>query len=555
MLAVAAFAGLGHLAILGTSLEDAEALESPLALAAARQLTSSPRELHGPFGRQNPYVLIHAPLYYRVTGVIAGLLVRTGLDPVRSAIVAGRSISFLGFLGTLLAAYRLARLEGRANRVGWWAVCLIASAPVVVSMPVAVRPDMLGVWFQTTAALLVLSAIIGDQPGRGRVAAALALFALAICVKQHFVASAVVCIPILFVRSRRGAIRRGVVERGLVLAAAIVLVYYGAEEVISGGRMSAAILTAAASVGVVHPTSWHSASIVYFAFLGRSLGFLTLLVGLGLAWVDREGWSRRGLSLIVGLLTGATLAVSFSQLFLATFGQVVFLVFGILTIVLLALPLCAIIERRFLAEGRVDTILLCLIASEIAVAMLLCRASTGAWINYGIPVIVYLSVLVARALDRAIDAAETRRRFGWIAGAAIAPLLGAVAIGQYNLSQREIDRGLRAIVLAKMARPAGEFFFVDRPGMNRLDGRLDLVYDDWLYPVFERSGLAEPRAAWLRAKLTDGTVTVVVNTHDGPGIPGIVPSLARLGFVKRFSIEPVVYIWERSAFARGPGTR
>ena len=28
-------------------------------------------------------------------------------------------------------------------------------------------------------------------------------------------------------------------------------------------------------------------------------------------------------------------------------------------------------------------------------------------------------------------------------------------------------------------------FFADRPGLNRVHGRADLVYDPWLYPVFE----------------------------------------------------------------------
>ena len=42
-------------------------------------------------------------------------------------------------------------------------------------------------------------------------------------------------------------------------------------------------------------------------------------------------------------------------------------------------------------------------------------------------------------------------------------------------------------------------FFVDRPGFNRVHGRADLVYDPWLYPVFESIKLAEPRSAWLGA--------------------------------------------------------
>ena len=45
--------------------------------------------------------------------------------------------------------------------------------------------------------------------------------------------------------------------------------------------------------------------------------------------------------------------------------------------------------------------------------------------------------------------------------------------------------------------PPSAFFFLERPGINRVNGRLELVYDDWLYPVFESLHLAEPRSGWL----------------------------------------------------------
>lgn len=552
-LAAAAPVALVHLLILGTSAEDAEALESPLALAAARQITAGPFELYGPYGGANPYVLIHAPLYYRATGLVALALVRAGLDPIPAAFAAGRSISFLAFLGTLFAVYRLARLEGGSRSAGWWAVFLVASAPVIVSMPVAVRPDMLGIWCQTTAVWLVLGASGRDRAGDLKIAAALALFALAVCVKQHFVASGLVCAVLLLVRSRRGSVRRAAVERGLLLGAAIVFLVYGAEEVVTAGWMASAIVTAATAAASVHPTTWHGASIVAFAFLGRSLGLVAMLIGLGAAWVDRgAGPGRRAFAAVAGSLMAAVLAVSVWQYFDRAVGQVVFQVIAILSIVFVALPICAILERRFLTQGPADAVLLVLIAAELGVAILLCRASTGAWINYGIQATVFLGVLIARALDRAWAVAEPPRRLRWIALFAVGPLVSALAMLQYNLSQRAVDLDVRLIVIAKTARPASEFFFVDRPGVNRRNGRPDLVFDEWLYPVFERIKLAEPRSSWLKAKLSDGTVGVVVNTNDGPGIEGVVPSLARLGFVRRISIEPLYYVWERPAYAKPP---
>src|SRR3954449_5616886 len=61
--------------------DDVEASESPLVLAVARQITHGPRELYGPYGESNPLVLIHAPLYYRLAGLMAWALASAGLRP------------------------------------------------------------------------------------------------------------------------------------------------------------------------------------------------------------------------------------------------------------------------------------------------------------------------------------------------------------------------------------------------------------------------------------------------------------------------------------------
>ena len=92
--------------------EDIEALESPLLLSVAHQLESGPRGLYGPYGGRYPLVLIHAPLYYRLAALVGWPLYRAGFDPVTAALAAGRLLSALGFLATLAAAYRLARLGG-----------------------------------------------------------------------------------------------------------------------------------------------------------------------------------------------------------------------------------------------------------------------------------------------------------------------------------------------------------------------------------------------------------------------------------------------------------
>ena len=64
--------------VLAVRNEDVEALESPLVLSAARQLVHSPWELYGPYDNGNRLVLIHAPLYYRATAIMAWPFYRAG---------------------------------------------------------------------------------------------------------------------------------------------------------------------------------------------------------------------------------------------------------------------------------------------------------------------------------------------------------------------------------------------------------------------------------------------------------------------------------------------
>ena len=99
--------------------QDMEALESPLLLSVARQFQSGPGRLYGPYSGRYPLVLIHAPLYYRLAALAGWPLNARGLDPVTAALVAGRLLSALGFLATLVAAFGLASLGSirRTRRV------------------------------------------------------------------------------------------------------------------------------------------------------------------------------------------------------------------------------------------------------------------------------------------------------------------------------------------------------------------------------------------------------------------------------------------------------
>ncbi len=115
---------------------------------------------------------------------------------------------------------------------------------------------MLGVALQTTGVLLVLSVLRSDRARKPSLVAAFTLFGLAVCVKQHMVAGALVSTCLLLAAWRRGEVALRSIERGLLTAVAIVLVVYGTEELASGGRMSQALVVAAANAARVHPVGW-----------------------------------------------------------------------------------------------------------------------------------------------------------------------------------------------------------------------------------------------------------------------------------------------------------
>ena len=111
VLSISAVIATGFGIFLGLGNGDTEVVESPLMMSVARQLVRGPWELYGPFGRQNPLVLIHAPLYYRLAALLAWPLTIMGLDPISAAKLAGRSISFIGLLVTASSAYAIATLD------------------------------------------------------------------------------------------------------------------------------------------------------------------------------------------------------------------------------------------------------------------------------------------------------------------------------------------------------------------------------------------------------------------------------------------------------------
>lgn len=488
-LAASAAVYQGHHLSLASQDEDTNHLETPLALAVAGQLTDGPGTLYGPYSGANPRVLVHSPLYYRLAGLGAWVLTGVGVDPVAASLAAGRMLSLAGLALVLVAAYRIAQLDGGALRAGAWAALLVAGSPVAGSLPVTVRADMLGVGLQGLGVAWALRAI-RDGGARGLLTAYVAL-GLAVCVKQHAVAAPVVTSLLTLAAWRRERVRTAAVAGAHAIGLAVVGAYYGIEEVITSGRMHQAAFALPAAFRTVAPASWEHVAEVAFEMVKRSVGLVAL--------------------------AGACLWAG---------------------------------PRRALG-GRLDAVLGLYLLAETALAVVLCRNSTGAWVNYFMPAIVFACLWVGRALDRV---AEVPATFGRVAplGLALLAFAGRDAQLAYaSASHRADDRALMRLVLSDpriASRLPGSRYFVGEPSKNRLHGNLALAHDEWLYGRFEAVGDAEPRAIWLGGALVSGPVEVVVVPDDGRRAPGEVAGLdeplSGLGFQLVGQFGPYT-LWER----------
>jgi hypothetical protein len=550
VLALAAALAFGFGIAQFISREDSEVLESPLLLAVARQLHAGPWELYGPYDAANLLVLIHAPLYYHFSALLAWPLARLRFDSITAAMIAGRSLSLLGLVATMVIAYRLARIDGAPRRVGVWAALLVAGTPVMGSMPYTVRPDLLGIAFQTAGVLLVLSALGDDRRRSGKLLWACAAFALAFCTKQHFVVPIAISMGFLVSARRRGRVSFRHIERGLLVALAISLLVFGTEELMTSGRMSRAVFLAARSVGTIHPGSWYRSGIVWLATVAGTEGLLALLAAAAFAavWL-LPGYGPGALGTAGAILIGVVLVFVTLQLRINS----VWLTVAVLTTLAVIAPFWVATGlyrgMRAMIGERLDGQLWLYFLGELALVATLYRASTGAWVNYAIQAAVFLAVLTARALGRVVESKLPFRSQALIALAAIVCLGNAGSAIRFAELRRRIDREALETLLRKDRCDPSVVFVVDHPGMNRLHGRLDLVYDEWLYPVFESIGLAQPRSIWLRRILTSGSIQFVVNTSDSTRLDGIGQTLPQMGYLRKYKVGPF-YIWERRIAGR-----
>jgi hypothetical protein len=524
--------------------DDIEALESPLLLSVARQLESGPPGLYGPYGGPCPLVLIHAPLYYRLAALAGWPLNRVAFDSVTAALVAGRLLSSFGFMATLAAAYRLALLGGMPPRAGWWAALLVAGTPISGGFLFEVRPDMLGIGLQTTGILLVLSAFANAPIREAKSIAGFTCFALAACIKQHYVAAPLVSLFLMAGAWARGRCGLTSIARCASIALAIVVIYYGIEEWITAGRMSQSVVVAAGSMGNVHPSNWYAARNQFLVLISKCVGMILLAAAAGLAMVSARPRPARLAFVIVGTaLIGAVTALAIIQLFMVKPWISAFLLLGLLLVIVGIIPACGLFEKSLLG-GRLDAALWAYWGGELALTAVVWRLSAGTWFNYALQALVIACVLTARALSRAIDGARSWRPLIPAALAALAVPAFAFTDATQVLGKREVDGAALARLLVYVHRPSTEIFFVDLPGANRAHGRIDLVYDPWLYPVFESIGLAEPRSIWLDKALSTGPVRVVATTSRGSEIDGLKRTLPDLGYSLSKRVGPY-FVWAR----------
>jgi preprotein translocase subunit SecG len=224
-------------------------------------------------------------------------------------------------------------------------------------------------------------------------------------------------------------------------------------------------------------------------------------------------------------------------------------------VVFVIIPTCFVLsfDRRSLTW--LDITLAIYFCAEFILLVLLSRASAGAWFNYGIQGTVFASVVTARALARICANAVSP----WVAPlfglAALMVLVGVCENARETVNARNAERIVVAHIINHYQAPASVFFFVERPGLNRLHGLLNLVYDEWLYPVFEAVHLAQPRSIWLQSALTAGDIRFVVNKTESNKIDGLGKTLPQMGYRPGLKVGADYYVWQRLPFDADPASR
>lgn len=503
LLAFAAVVHLGYQLTIGLEPTDVGPFETVLARAVAGHFDGDvgPSGFYGPFSGENPSVLIHAPLYYRLVALLAWPVVRLGGDPLTTVLYAGRLLAFLGTLLLFASAAGLARLDGASRRAGGIAAALIAASPILGNLAAMLRPDALGVALQTLGAFLVLRALREDRQRAFRLAAAYVAFALAFGIKQQNLTAGAVASMLLAMAWWHGRLRLGPIVVGHLAAVAVVALDLAIENILTDGRMYRSVFVyPGGPFRNLNYAGWVHVGSIFDITARRSVGLIALAAAC--LWGLREGGFRSQLVRI----------------------------------------------REAGTRPGLDATLALFLAVELAALVPLCLFNAGAAYNYALQAIVFACILVGRGLDRLLGGpAMIPSRLLPVAAAMIVLLLADMRLVLQTATLRAADREKIGAMLADADVshcPASARYFVGRHHLNRLFGRADLIHDDWLYGAFEQIGAAEPRESWLHDALADGPIRQVIVPESGDTVPGVAEPLPELGYrqIARFGD---LAVWQR----------
>jgi hypothetical protein len=474
---------------IGVGANDTENLESTLVYVAAGQFDRGPGSLYGPFSGTNPHVVIQAPLYYRLTWIAAKPLVALGVDRVAATLAAGRTLSYLSLIALLVIVARIAAGDGGSRLAAAWSVLMLAASAVISSFPVSVRPDTLGIALQTLGIALTIRGLNRTSRDFRNFIPSFIAFALAFCVKQHLVVGWGLSILILIYHYTRKNIDLKTLVVPIAAGSTIVLVYFAIEQATTRGMLIESIFVIPGLLGRVSAGSWRYVATVFGEIAKRSVGPIAI---------------------------GAA-----------------------------AIPLLFGSNKRFRTTDRY--LLVCLIL-EIAMTIALCKKSSGAWYNYAMQATVCGSILAARIVGSIEWSSISLVRPAALCLATLALLVSDVRIVVKAARNRFGEQAALRYLLNDprvSALNRNERFFARLPQYNRMYGRDDAIVDDWLYSSYEAIHAVEPRSVWLKAKLTDGRVRLVVTPVMKSGeIPGLDEKLPELGYAHAARYGPYD-VWER----------
>jgi hypothetical protein len=359
------------------------------------------------------------------------------------------------------------------------------------------------------------------------------------------VVAAAVSSIMLLAAGVRGHVTFRTISGALLCFLAIASLYYGLEEWGTNGCMSRAVFSAASSTSIIHPGNWQQVLNFILAICWKSIGVILVFAAAGLVRVSATaGGPRRFLTVAGSGLIGLVTALAIVQIFDRKMLFSVSIVLGLAIIVVCFLPACAVVLGRARTIEGMDVALLAYCVAEMALAAVLVRLSTGAWYNYAVQGVVFSCIAGARALARAIAGPLATSAYFGVALAVLAVPVFALTDLKEIVARRRAESAVLQKLLARLPGQRDAFFFVDRPGFNRLHGRRELVYDPWLYPVFESMSLAEPRSTWLARALENGPIRIVVATSPQLQIDGLTRTLVEMGYTFRLRIGPW-FVWTR----------